>query len=74
MKIKAHFGGILPKGSYPPYLRMADRALLAGYHRLVRYSVQPEPLKIAKAETLRSFFHSDFSRSCGCGEYLMWCV
>ena len=24
--------GILPKGPYPPCLRMADRALLAGYH------------------------------------------
>ena len=24
---------ILPKGPYPPCLRMADRALLAGYHR-----------------------------------------
>ena len=54
MKIKAHFGGLLPKGPSPPYLRMADRALLAGYPRLVRYSVQPESLKIAKAETLRS--------------------
>ena len=26
-----HFEGILPKGPYPPCLRMADRALLAGY-------------------------------------------
>ena len=26
--------GILPKGPYPPRLRMADRALLAGYPRL----------------------------------------
>ena len=26
--------GILPKGPYPPCLRMADRALLAGYPRL----------------------------------------
>ena len=25
--------GILPKGPYPPCLRMADRALSAGYHR-----------------------------------------
>ena len=25
--------GILPKGPYPPCLRMADRALLAGYPR-----------------------------------------
>ena len=27
--------GILPKGPYPPCLRMADRALLAGYPRYV---------------------------------------
>ena len=27
--------GILPKGLYPPCSRMADRALLAGYHRYV---------------------------------------
>ena len=30
---KADVDGILPKGSYPPCLRMADRALLAGYPR-----------------------------------------
>ena len=28
-----HIDGILPKGLYPPCLRMADRALLAGYPR-----------------------------------------
>ena len=28
-----HVEGILPKGPYPPCLRMADRALLAGYPR-----------------------------------------
>ena len=27
--------GVLPKGPYPPCLRMADRTLLAGYHRCV---------------------------------------
>ena len=27
--------GILPKGPYPPCLRMADRALLAGYPQYV---------------------------------------
>ena len=32
----AHFEGILPKGPFPPCLRMADRALLAGYPRLVK--------------------------------------
>ena len=31
----AHFEGILPKGPYPPCLRMADRALLAGYPRFL---------------------------------------
>ena len=31
-----HFGDILLKGPYPPCLRMADRALLAGYPRFVR--------------------------------------
>ena len=28
----AHIDGILPKGPFPPYLRMADRAHLAWYH------------------------------------------
>ena len=32
------FDGILPKGPYPPCLRMADRALLAGYPRIVDVS------------------------------------
>ena len=30
--------GILPKGPYPPCLRMADRALLAGYPRYTHVS------------------------------------
>ena len=30
-----HIDGILPKGPYPPWLRMADRALLAGYPRYI---------------------------------------
>ena len=29
------FDGILPKGPYPPCLRLADRALLAGYPRIL---------------------------------------
>ena len=29
--LQPHDDGILPKGPYPPCLRMADRALLAGY-------------------------------------------
>ena len=28
-----HMEGILPKGPYPPCLRMADKALFAGYRR-----------------------------------------
>ena len=31
INLKDHIEGILPKGPYPPCLRMADRALLAGY-------------------------------------------
>ena len=34
---QAYFEGILPKGPYPPCLRMADRALLAGYPRFYLY-------------------------------------
>ena len=32
---KSDIKGILPKGPYPPCLRMADRALLAGYPQYV---------------------------------------
>ena len=32
--IHKEFDGILPKGPYPPCLRMADRALLTGYPRI----------------------------------------
>ena len=31
LQSQPHIDGILPKGPYPPCLRMADRALLAGY-------------------------------------------
>ena len=31
------FDGILPKGPYPPCLRMAARALLAGYPRIIAF-------------------------------------
>ena len=34
----SHIDGIMPKGPYPPCLRMADRALLTGYPRYVRHS------------------------------------
>ena len=33
--VPGHFECILPKGPYPPCLRMADRALLAGYPRFL---------------------------------------
>ena len=32
----AYIEGILTKGPYPPCLHMADRALLAGYPRIMR--------------------------------------
>ena len=32
-----YIDGILPKGPYPPCLRMADRALLAGYPRYMSF-------------------------------------
>ena len=35
VSLNSDFDGILPKGLYPPCLRMADRALLAGYPRIV---------------------------------------
>ena len=34
-RMYAHFEGILPKGPYPPCLRMSDRALLAGFILMV---------------------------------------
>ena len=39
---KADIEGILPKGPYPPCLRMADRALLAGYPRYHGYTIRQE--------------------------------
>ena len=35
VKMTTYFDGILPKGPYTPCLRMADRALLAGYPRFL---------------------------------------
>ena len=37
-KVFLYHDGILPKGPYPPCLRMADRALLAGYPRYIMTS------------------------------------
>ena len=34
---RCHIEGILPKGPYPPFVSMAGRALLAGYHRYYQY-------------------------------------
>ena len=36
----SQINGILPKGPYPPCLRMADRSLLAGYHRYIHMTDQ----------------------------------
>ena len=36
-KRQSSFGVILPKRPYPPWLRMADRARLAGYPRIQHY-------------------------------------
>ena len=36
LKFQPHIEGILPKGPYPPCLRMAARALLTGYPRYPR--------------------------------------
>ena len=37
--LMVQFEGILPKGPYLPCLSMAGRALLAGYHRIMRFLV-----------------------------------
>ena len=42
----AYINGILPKGPYPPCLRMADRALLAGYPRYILYMCENILLKV----------------------------
>ena len=51
---RCHIEGILPNGPYPPCLRMADRALLAGYPRYQDIAITsqecpllPRPLHIA---------------------------
>ena len=38
-RFHSHSEGILPKGPYLPCVSMAGRALLAGYHRQMRYGV-----------------------------------
>ena len=50
-KYVEHIDGILPKGPYPPCLRMADRALLAGYPRYLEglYQVNDEMPSHTKA-------------------------
>ena len=57
--------GILPIGPYPPCLRMADRALLAGYpRRAPRY--QPIPINMINHEfesMLSYFVHELISHS-----------
>ena len=43
-KVVMNVDDILLKGPYPPCLRMADRAFLAGYPRYVLYLPQPKAL------------------------------
>ena len=54
----SYIDGILPKGPYPPCLRMADRALLAGYHRYLLTSISIDLRKyrqISCKTTIESF-------------------
>ena len=52
-----YIDGILPKGPYPPCLRMADRALLAGYPRYTEFGTW-----IVKMNKLVSFNFITISR------------
>ena len=59
--------GILPKGPYPPCLRMADRALLAGYPRIIVHEKYRDNERticlrrwtVLKKKSLSYFFPSD---------------
>ena len=53
----AHFEGILPKGPYPPCLRMADRALLAGYPRFMSGGVAWYISLLCACLLVRNMFH-----------------
>ena len=63
--------GILPKGPYPPCLRMADRALLAGYPRYVvtrgpfQYKISAYQYKILIMERIRPPDHIMLSETFG---------
>ena len=50
--------GILPKGPYPPCLRMADRALLAGYPRYVYKDSPKYGQQVARVMLAASFITS----------------
>ena len=65
----SYIGSILPKGPYPPCLRMADRALLAGYPQYVEVQLSryiPEfnlhhnklPLFVTNADFMFSFTYT----------------
>ena len=67
--VTAYVDGIPPKGPYPPCLRMADRALLAGYPRYVLVYAplflqsgfrMPQGYElIPKSDCLDKYIHSD---------------
>ena len=61
-KLLPHFDGILPKGPYLPCLRMADRALLAGYPQIfpAGNELNYSPVIIMAAAQSWPLFHSSF--------------
>ena len=62
--------GILPKGPYPPCLRMADRALLAGYPRYIK----SHSSKANNANILLKWFllYVTFIEHSPCGGEIFW--
>ena len=65
--LHSHIDGIKPKWPYPPCLRTADRALLAGYARHRRWQLHSS----MKAHCLTP---EDFTRICVCCLATNWCL
>ena len=63
--IDAYIEGILPKGPYPPCLRMADRALLAGYPRYMHYSAW-------MSQWCQAVSH--YLNQCWLKSWMHWCI
>ena len=71
-KTSGRFEGILQKGPYPPCLRMADRALLAGYPRFMNHGFlyNGVTLKIALTTNTKNYTgaclltHCHYSTDC----------